>query len=134
MNEWEDKLNAILSSPETMEQILSLANRLSGGGESGGASEAAPAESEQTPPTPGTDPLGGLGSLLGGFDPTLLQKLLPLVQEYTAGADEKQALLLALKPFLKQESQEKVEKAIRITRLSRVIRSSMKLFREDGNV
>ena len=38
------------------------------------------------------------------------------------------------KPFLRRESQEKVDKAIRITRLSRVIRASMSLFREDGHV
>jgi len=56
------------------------------------------------------------------------------MREYQSGSGEKQALLNALKPFLKQESQEKVEKAIRITRLSRVIRASMTLFREDGHV
>ncbi len=141
MSEWEDKLNAILSSPETMEQIMSLASSLSGGGEnSSGAATASEGEPNgqngtvQSPPPPTADPLGGLGSLLGGFDPSMLQKLLPLVQMYTAGGDEKQALLEALKPFLKQESREKVDKAIRIARLSRVIRGSMQLFREDGHV
>ena len=64
----------------------------------------------------------------------MLERILPLVREYQAGNDEKQALLNALKPFLRQESREKVDKAIRITRLSRVIRSSMLLFREDGHV
>lgn len=78
--------------------------------------------------------MSGLGSLLGGFDPGMLTKLLPLMQEYQSGNEEKQALLNALKPFLRRESQEKVDKAIRITRLSRVIRASMTLFREDGHV
>ena len=72
--------------------------------------------------------------LLGGLDSGMLERILPLVREYQAGNDEKQALLNALKPFLRQESREKVDKAIRITRLSRVIRSSMSLFREDGHV
>ena len=73
-------------------------------------------------------------NLLGGLDSGMLERILPLVREYQAGNDEKQALLNALKPFLRQESREKVDKAIRITRLSRVIRSSMSLFREDGHV
>ncbi len=64
----------------------------------------------------------------------MLERILPLGREDQAGNDEKQALLNALKPFLRQESREKVDKAIRITRLSRVIRSSMSLFREDGHV
>lgn len=138
MSEFEDKLNAILSSPEAMEQITAIANSLN---QSGG--EDAPGEPEQREdrehPSSGdagetTSPLSGLGSLLGGFDPGMLTKLLPLMQEYQSGNEEKQALLNALKPFLRRESQEKVDKAIRITRLSRVIRASMTLFREDGHV
>lgn len=132
MSEFEDKLNAILSSPETMEQIAAIAGSLSGGGT---AEEAAAESAPQAQESAGQAPdLSGLGSLLSGVDAGMLTKLMPLVQEYQAGGGEKQALLNALKPFLKQESQEKVEKAIRITRLSRVIRASMTLFREDGHV
>ena len=139
MSEFEDKLNAILSSPEAMEQISAIASSL-GQGQAGGP--AKPGEEEQASGEPREDPktesgpseLSGLGSLLGGFDPGMLTKLLPLVQEYQSGNEEKQALLNALKPFLRRESQEKVEKAIRITRLSRVIRASMTLFKEDGHV
>lgn len=128
MSEFEDKLNAILSSPETMEQIMALAGSIAGGG-----------GSEETPPPQpgeggGAPDLSGLGSLFSGVDPSMLVKLLPLVQEYQNGSSEKQALLNALKPFLRQESQAKVEKAIQITRLSHVIRSSMKLFRGDDHV
>ena len=139
MSEFEDKLNAILSSPEAMEQISAIASSLgqsqAGGqpkpeGEGQGPQEAR----EGPPPESGASDLSGLGSLLGGFDPGMLTKLLPLVQEYQSGNEEKQALLNALKPFLRRESQEKVEKAIRITRLSRVIRASMTLFKEDGHV
>ncbi len=124
MGEFEEKLNAILSSPEALEQITALAGSLSGGG---GGEAPAPAETPPSEPSP-------LGELLSGFDPAMLARLMPLVREYQSGSGEKQALLNALKPFLKQESQEKVEKAIRITRLSHVIRSSMMLFRGDGHV
>ena len=139
MSEFEDKLNAILSSPEAMEQISAIASSL-GKGQSGG--QAGPGEEGQAPqdrregppPESGGSDLSGLGDLLGGFDPGMLTKLLPLMQQYQSGNEEKQALLNALKPFLRRESQEKVDKAIRITRLSRVIRASMTLFREDGHV
>lgn len=127
MSEFEDKLNAILSSPETMEQIAAIAGSLSGGGT---APEAEPA------PEPGQSSGGleGIGSLLGNVSPDLLTKLLPLFQEYQSGDREKAALLAAMKPFLTQESQAKVDKAIRITRLSHVIRASMSLFKEEGHV
>lgn len=135
MSEFEDKLNAILSSPEAMEQISAIASSLgqSGGQSSQGNEEQHPEEQNTSEGAGGGD-LAGLGSLLGGFDPGMLTKLLPLMQEYQSGNEEKQALLNALKPFLRRESQEKVDKAIRITRLSRVIRASMTLFKEDGHV
>lgn len=130
MSDFEEKLNAILSSPETMEQISAIASSLSGGGKQ---PESGSAPTGNAPTQSGPD-LSGLGDLLGGLDSGMLERILPLVREYQAGNDEKQALLNALKPFLRQESREKVDKAIRITRLPRVIRSSMSLFREDGHV
>lgn len=129
MSEFEDKLNAILSSPETMEQIAAIAGSLSGGESSAPAEESHPEVGQGSP-----DGLGGIGSLLGNVSPDLLTKLLPLFQEYQNGDKEKAALLTAMKPFLTQESQAKVEKAIRITRLSHVIRASMGLFKEEGHV
>lgn len=140
MSEFEDKLNAILSSPEAMEQISALASSLGqSGGQASGEGEggdraasptaAAPAGKEDSGAPDGSS----LGSLLQGIDPGMLSRLMPLVREYQSGSDEKQALLEAMKPFLRRESQEKMEKAMRITRLSRVIRASMRLFREDGS-
>ena len=131
MGEFEDKLNSILSSPETMEQIMALAGSIAGGNAEG---ETPPPEGESAGAAPSGPEPSGLGSLFSGLDPAMLGKLLPLIQEYQSGNDEKQALLNALKPFLKQESQAKVEKAIQITKLSHVIRSSMQLFRGDGHV
>ena len=130
MGDFEEKLNTILSSPETMEQIMALASSLSGGG--GGGETAAP----PSPPENGggAPDFGGLGGLFSGIDPAMLMKLMPLVQEYQTGSSEKQALLNAMKPFLRPESQAKMDKAIQITRLSHVIRSSMKLFGRDGHV
>ena len=74
----------------------------------------------------GGDPFSALGSL----DPKLLSAALRLVQEYHAADDRKAALLLALKPFLKEERYAKVDQAVKIARLSRVIRVAFQLFRE----
>lgn len=135
MDDFEEKLNAILSSPETMGQIMALANSLTG---NTGNPEEQPA-SEGGCPSPAPTPQTGSGefnplSLLQGLDPSMLSTLSRLFQEYSRGEDERAALLAALKPFLRPERQEKVEKAMQITRISRVIREAMRLFREEGHV
>ena len=131
MSEFEDKLNAILSSPETMAQIMNLADSLNGN------EETAQGQGEEAPTTEkGADNTGkkGLGDLLGGIDPSMVARIMPLLKEYQSGSDEKTALLGALRPFLSESRQGKVERAIQITRLSRVIRGSMRLFRGDDHV
>lgn len=130
MEEFEEKLNAILSSPETMGQIMALANSLTGKPEETQEGEAPP------PPAP---PQSGQGefnplSLLQGVDPATLSTLARLFQEYSRGGDERTALLEAMRPFLRPERQAKVEKALQITRISRVIREALHLFREEGHV
>ena len=72
--------------------------------------------------------------MLQNLDLSMLQTIGALFQEYNRSDDEKAALLHALQPFLRPERWAKVEKAIQITRLSRVIRAAMQLFREKGYV
>ena len=159
MAEFEDKLNAILADPEAMGQIVSIAKALTGEASSseagtlppeGTAPEApaaAPAPAEE-PEAPRTQPdwgavLGMLGSLnsggtgsplsaLGDLDPRLIQTAVALFSEYSATDDRKIALLTAMKPFLKPERYAKVDKAVQIARLSRVIRAAFQLFKKSG--
>ena len=59
-----------------------------------------------------------LSSLAGGMDPTLLMKLMPLIQELGSQSDSNaRQLLYALRPYLKPERQEKVERALQLARL-----------------
>ncbi len=128
MSDFEEKLNSVLSNPDAMSQIMNLAQSLNlggGGGESpqggqGGGSEPPP----PPPPTGSGDGLGGLaglGSLLGQIDPKWINRLLPLVGELTGGgSDERMQLLYALRPFLKPERQDKVERAAKTARLIHV--------------
>ena len=122
MAEFEEKLNAILNDPQAMGQILSAAKALSG------QEEGPPPADPETPPPeePAGDPLSAVGQL----DPRLLQVGMRLLSEYTGSDDRKTALLEALKPFLRPERRAKVDQAVKIARLSRVIRTAFQLFQE----
>ncbi|MCD8127138.1 MAG: hypothetical protein LUD82_06695 [Clostridiales bacterium] len=138
MEDFEEKLNTILSSPETMGQIMALANSISGKPEGGAPAQEGSAQPQETPAQPpqggAAQQTGDMLSLLQGLDPSMLTKLAALYREYARGEDEKAALLTAMRPFLRPERQEKVEKALQITRISRVIQAAFGLFREEHHV
>ena len=104
MSELEEKLNALLSDPNSMAQVMQMAQQLSG---AMGEQKAAP-----PPPAP--------GAALGGLDPKLLGKLLPLAGELGTENSAALQLLQALRPFLKEEKQGKIERAARLARLIHV--------------
>ena len=84
MDDVNEKLNALLSDPGSMAQIMQLAQQLSG---SMGGDTAQPA------------------------------RYLPLLQELTRDTSQTTQLLYALRPFLKDGKQNKVERAARLARL-----------------
>ena len=125
MAEFDEKLNALLSNPDSMAQIRRLAQSLSGDTEGGSGQESQKHHQQehhqqehqhhQEPPQSSADLLS---SLTGGVDPKLLMRLLPLVQELGGQRDSNaRALLYALRPYLKPERQEKVERALQLARL-----------------
>lgn len=140
MGEFEEKLNAILSNPDALAQVANLAQSLNLGGGADNASapppegggEEAQSSSGGSSPIPDLGGLSGLGDLLGQIDPNLLQKLLPLAGELAGngGNDERLQLLYALRPFLKPERRDKVERAVKAARLIHV---GKKLFRNLGD-
>ena len=156
MGELEEKLEGILGNPQAMAQIMSLAQSLNlgGGGPSAGAGAQSPPDSPppagepagQAAPPPPAAPAGGaengLGGLLGGLgslDPKLLSAAAGLIGQFNSGADDQRvALLTALRPFVKEQRYAKLDKAIQIAKLSRLIRSGLDLLRaqreEDGHV
>lgn len=116
MADFDQQLNNILSNPDAMAQIMQLAQSLGGQGES-----ASPPPPQQQAPQPAPAPSGSgniLSSLTSGIDSSLLLKLMPLLQEL-GGQKDSQArqLLYALRPYLKAERQEKVERALQLARL-----------------
>ena len=126
MADFEQQLNAILSSPESMQQVAQLAQMLASG-QNGSSASPVP---EHTAP----EKNGGtaeLSSLLGDLDLATISRFLPLLQELKADSgDERTQLLYALKPFLTPERQEKIDSALRIARLLRVGKTFFKGFGE----
>lgn len=133
MAEFDDKLNSILSNPDAMSQIMQLAQSLGGGGQpsapppsqsgqSGTSASWGPPPPQQTASPPPSMGSGGdlLSSLMGGggLDPGLLSRLLPLIQELGGQRDSNaRNLLYALRPYLRSDRQEKVERALQLARL-----------------
>lgn len=125
MAEFDEKLNSILSNPDAMSQIMQLAQSLGGGGGAPGPQSGGPPPGGPEPPPqqpswgPPPPPAGGgnlLSSLAGGMDPKLLSRLLPLIQEM-GGDSNARNLLYALRPYLRSDRQEKVERALQLARL-----------------
>ncbi len=95
MSEMQDAINQILSNPETMKQVQSLGEQL-------GLSKPAPK------PEPKNEMLGAM------------QSLAPLMGSFSAD-DDVSRLFQALKPFLGEEKQRKLEQAQRLMKLIKVI-------------
>ena len=112
MSEFEDKLNSLLSAPAGMAQVVQLAQQLSGS--LGGGESTVPPSSP--PPTPQAD-APGPGGLPGGLDPKLIARFLPLLQAYSRDQSNTMQLLTALRPYLKEEKQGKIQRAARLARL-----------------
>ena len=108
MNDFEEKLNAILSSPETMAQVMSIAQSLGMNG------DAMPSPPEQKPHSPAHDMEG----LFSSLDPAMLTRLLPLIGELQSeDSSRNMQLLAALSPYLKEDRQEKLRQALRMAKL-----------------
>ena len=123
MDNFEDKLNKILSSPEEMGKIMGLARSLSGPSQDG----------EHTPqPTGGQEP-GGLTSMLGNIDPKVLSLLGRVLGEYSSKDNDKTALISALKPYLKEDRCEKIDRAAQVAKLARLAKSAFSEFSGGGS-
>lgn len=124
MGELDEKLNAILGNPQAMSQIMALAQSL-GGGQSGPPAaveeHASQMQEEETPSAP-----------FGELDPRMMQLGMRLLQEYQREDERKTALLTALRPFVKEERYEKLDRAVQLARLSRMIRVALEELGKGG--
>lgn len=100
MSELEEKLGTILSNPQMMQQILTMAQSLSA---------TPPAQETPQPPAP---------PALPELDPGMLRALAGLAGQGAPDPNQKN-LLAALSPYLSQTRAHKLEKAMRAAGLAR---------------
>ena len=134
MSGLEEKLEGILSNPKAMEQIMSLAQSL---GKSSVQSQPPASDTQSQPeqePPPASEPSdSGLLDTLSQIDPRLISGAFQLMSQYQNNDDGRVALLNALRPFVKEKRYAKLDKAIQIAKLSRLIRMGLELLRPRGD-
>ena len=113
MSELQDKLNSLLSDPAGMAQVVQLAQQLSSTMEPSTA--PTPQSGAPTPP-PSPNPPPST-ALPGGIDLSTVSRFLPMLQALSLDQSHSMQLLNALRPYLKEEKQGKVERAARLARL-----------------
>lgn len=134
--DFSQKLNAILADPDAMGKILSLAQSLEGEPAVGGQEDREQEEIDR--PEEAAAPPPDLGGLLSAFtggespDPRLLKLGGRLLSEWSRPDDRRTTLLAALRPYVKPERYAKVDRAIQIAKLSRLIRVALSALREGG--
>ena len=106
MADFSEMLNGILSNPQAMQQMMALAQSLGLQGQGGQPQQSAP-----TPPPPPQPSQPDPMQLLQGF----------LQMSKQMGGDERQlALFQALKPFVRPDRAEKLDRAIQVAKISRL--------------
>lgn len=108
MDDLNQKLERLLSDPDSIAKIQATLSALGG--------EATPAEPAPAPPTPATPaPTGPAGP-----DLATLTKLLPLLSD--AGQEnEDTRLLMALRPYLHGERAGRLEETVKLLRLAKLL-------------
>ena len=122
MEDLEAKIKSLLSSPEGMDQLLSVAKAIAGGGNSEAEGENSTVERGNSGPSTGLP--------LDGIDPKLISIAMQLMSEYTGSTDRRIGLLHALRPYLKNDEQGRIDKAIQIVKLSKVAKTAFNSFTE----
>ena len=132
MDGLEQQLNQILSDPGSMKQLQSMISSLGLGQQDSPAAQPAP------PPAPARQPdlsaLAGMLGALGGGAPQqaapaamagtdaigMAAKLAPLLGQLNR-EDDSTRLLMALRPLLGEERRRKIDEAVKILQLMRLL-------------
>lgn len=117
LDDFQEKLNSILSSPAEMEKIMAIARSFSG--------ESAPAPSQDTgpPDVPASAPAppdpAPSGFTLDGLDPDMIAMMARVMQESNK-SNGKTAIIGAIAPHLREERRGKLEQALKIAQMAGV--------------
>lgn len=128
MAEFEDKLNSILGNQAAMNQIMALARSLSGEQQEPPPAPEGPVEEAEEAayvPAAGEPEEPDLSAMLGQIDPKMLQMGMDVIRQVQSTADRNTALLNALRPFLREEKQARLDRAMQIARVTKLIRAAL---------
>lgn len=157
MEDMTSAINSILNDPEQMQKVMEMANQVMGGNTENAASAGAPSLDGMLSSlgSGGIDPQlaqllggagaklsgllggGGLGKLLGGgsFGKLLggsgLSGTLKNAARSMSGGNDKKQLMEALKPWLSESRQVKLDRAMAFAKVMRVA-GAVALLREGG--
>ena len=106
MAEFEDKLNSILSNPELMGQIMSMAGAMN---------------QQQSPPPP-PPPQAGLGSM--PFDPGAMARMMQMLKA-TQLEPRQRNLIQALRGFVPDDRLVRLEKAMQASLIAKFASAAM---------
>lgn len=134
MAELEEKLNSILGNQEAMAQIMALANSLSGGeSKSQDGPTQPPCEEEEGQPLQlSAQPPSELSAMLGQVDPNMIRLGMEIIRKVQDTEDRNTALLSALRPFLREERRGRLDRAVQIARMTKMIRVALTTLGEKG--
>ena len=108
MDDLEQKIQSVLSDPEQMQQVLNMARALGvsipESGEPTAREQETPLPEQDIPPQAGVDALS--------------EPVSQLLQQAGKLEKRQENLLNALKPFLKPNRREKIDRAMQVARLS----------------
>lgn len=113
MDDLAQKLAGMLNDPGTMAQVQSLLGAMGGGGQ---GSPPFPVPQQAAPPPPQAPAVPGMGAETLG----LVTKLAPLMQSLQQ-EDNSTRLLQALRPMLGEKRQKKLDEALRLLKLMRLL-------------
>ena len=109
MGELEEKLNSILSSPDEMAKIMDMAKSLS----VNFAPKDEPKKEEGKLP------------LFGDIDPKMIGVMTRLLTEYNTTRSDKTALLSAMKPYVREQNRDALDKAGDILKMTKLAKIAM---------
>ncbi len=110
MDDLNEKIERLLSSPDGMAKIQSMMAALGGGGDSSAA---------DTPPSPPPSPPSS-ASAAGLPDLGTIAKLAPLMGAFSQESDDTR-LLQALRPYLHGERADRLDESVKLLRLTRLL-------------
>lgn len=119
MGEFEEKLNSILGDQQAMGQIMALAQSLGKSSPQEGEREEGP------PPQQSSENSPDLSQIMGSLDPKMVQLGMRLMKEYQQDDRQNTALLQALRPYLREERRGRLDKAVQIAKMSRLLRVAL---------